>query len=191
MICGYARVSTHAQDLSNQVAQLKAAGCGAIFREKISGATTDRPQLKKFMAKLSAGDVVVTPAVDRLSRDTTDLLVIARNISRPGAYALSPSRCWTRPATLPSWCLPCSGLPPNLNAAASWNARHAGGPTRSSDGNRYSRHISSARLASGSTRARHSAALPGATTSVRRRFRGFDGVTAIRKIAWRTHQASK
>jgi len=64
MIYGYARVSTDAQDLSNQVAQLKAAGCQKIYREKISGATAERPQLKKLMAKLSAGDVVIIPAVD-------------------------------------------------------------------------------------------------------------------------------
>jgi DNA invertase Pin-like site-specific DNA recombinase len=31
------------------------------------------------------GDVVITPAVDRLSRDTTDLLVIARDMQRAGA----------------------------------------------------------------------------------------------------------
>ncbi len=85
MIYGYARVSTDAQDLGNQVAQLKAAGCSTIFREKISGTTAERPQLKKLMAKLTAGDVVVIPAVDRLSRDTTDLLVIARDMQRAGA----------------------------------------------------------------------------------------------------------
>ena len=85
MIYGYARVSTDAQDLTSQLAQLKAAGCAAIFREKISGATADRPQLKKLMGKLAAGDVVVIPAVDRLSRDTTDLLVIARDMQRAGA----------------------------------------------------------------------------------------------------------
>jgi DNA invertase Pin-like site-specific DNA recombinase len=37
------------------------------------------------MAKLAAGDVVVIPAADRLSRYTTDLLVIARDIQRAGA----------------------------------------------------------------------------------------------------------
>ena len=87
MIYGYARVSTDAQDLTSQVAQLKAAGCvpAHIFREKISRSTAERPQLKKLMAKLVTGDVVIIPAVDRLSRDTTDLLVIARDMQRAGA----------------------------------------------------------------------------------------------------------
>jgi DNA invertase Pin-like site-specific DNA recombinase len=85
MIYGYARVSTAAQDLGPHVAQLKAAGCEKIFREKITGTTADRPQLRKLMAVLTHGDVVITPAVDRLSRDTTDLLVIARDMQRAGA----------------------------------------------------------------------------------------------------------
>src|ERR1700731_2233302 len=85
MIYGYARVSTDAQDLTSQLAQLKAAGCEKVFREKITGTTADRPQLKKLMAALGHGDMVVIPAVDRLSRDTTDLLVIARDMQRAGA----------------------------------------------------------------------------------------------------------
>ena len=85
MIYGYARVSTAAQDDSGQVRQLKGAGCGKIFREKITGTTADRPQLGKLMKRLAPGDVVITPIVDRLSRDTTDLLNIAREIQRAGA----------------------------------------------------------------------------------------------------------
>src|SRR4051794_19822392 len=85
MIYGYARVSTEAQDLTGAIAQLKAVGCQKIFREKITGTTADRPQLKKLMAVLTHDDVVVIPAVDRLSRDTTDLLVIAREMQRAGA----------------------------------------------------------------------------------------------------------
>src|SRR3954469_13264107 len=85
MIYGYARVSTAAQDESGQVRQLKAAGCEKVFREKITGTTADRPQLAKLMKALTPGDVVITPAVDRLSRDTTDLLVIARDMQRAGA----------------------------------------------------------------------------------------------------------
>jgi DNA invertase Pin-like site-specific DNA recombinase len=85
MIYGYARVSTDAQDLTNQVTRLKGAGCELVFREQISGVTSDRPQLKKLLAGLAHGDVVIIPAVDRLSRDTTDLLVIARDMQRAGA----------------------------------------------------------------------------------------------------------
>src|SRR5271157_265824 len=85
MIYGYARVSTEAQDLTGSTAQLKAAGCQKIFREKITGTTADRPQLQKLKAALAPGDVVIIPAVDRLSRDTTDLLVIAREMQRAGA----------------------------------------------------------------------------------------------------------
>jgi DNA invertase Pin-like site-specific DNA recombinase len=87
MIYGYARVSTAAQDESGQVGQPKAAGCESknIFREKITGSTADRPQLGKLMKRLAPGDVVITPAVDRLSRDTTDLLVIAREMHRAAA----------------------------------------------------------------------------------------------------------
>jgi len=85
MIYGYARVSTEAQDLTGSTAQLKAAGCHKIFREKITGTTADGPQLKKLVAVLAHGDVVIIPAVDRLSRDTTDLLIIAGEMQRGGA----------------------------------------------------------------------------------------------------------
>jgi DNA invertase Pin-like site-specific DNA recombinase len=85
MIFGYARVSTDAQDLTSQLAQLKAAGCQRIFREKISGTSADRPELRKLLAAVTHGDVVIIPAVDRLSRDTTDLLVIARDLQKAGA----------------------------------------------------------------------------------------------------------
>jgi DNA invertase Pin-like site-specific DNA recombinase len=50
MIYGYARVSTEAQDLTGSTAQLKATGCQKISREKITGTTGDRPQLKKLMS---------------------------------------------------------------------------------------------------------------------------------------------
>lgn len=79
---GYARVSTVAQDLTNQLAQLKAVDCEKVYCEKLTGATADRPELKNLMTALSEGDVVIMPAVDRLSRDTTDLHIIAREMQK-------------------------------------------------------------------------------------------------------------
>jgi DNA invertase Pin-like site-specific DNA recombinase len=58
---------------------------GVGHHAKITGTTADRPQLKKLVAVLAHGDVVIVPAVDRLSRDTTDLLNIARDMQRAGA----------------------------------------------------------------------------------------------------------
>src|SRR3546814_5364824 len=42
MIYGYARVSSNGQDLAQQLAQLDAAGCTKIYREKVSAATAER-----------------------------------------------------------------------------------------------------------------------------------------------------
>jgi Resolvase, N terminal domain len=82
MIYGYARVSTEAQDLSGQLAQLKAAGCEKVFREKITGATVHSFEADGRPFPRRRG---YHPAVDRLSRDTTDLLVIAREMQQAGA----------------------------------------------------------------------------------------------------------
>src|SRR4051794_8659523 len=85
MIYGYARVSTAAQDLTTQRAQLVAAGCEKIVCEQMTGTHAERPKLRKLLTALQAGDMIITPAVDRISRDTTDLLVIARQMKEAGA----------------------------------------------------------------------------------------------------------
>ena len=67
-VFGYARVSTRDQDVAGQLAELKAAGCGNIYREKASGAQTDRPELAKVIRRLDAGDVLVgSPRLARAS----------------------------------------------------------------------------------------------------------------------------
>ena len=73
-VYGYARVSSDGQTLDAQIAQLKAAGAEKVFREKISGARADRPELSRLLRKLAPGDRVLVTRLDRLARSTRDLL---------------------------------------------------------------------------------------------------------------------
>jgi DNA invertase Pin-like site-specific DNA recombinase len=84
-LLGHARVSTQDQNLAGQLDVLKAAGATTIYREKISGARADRPQLAKLMAALKPGDVVTVTKLDRLGRSTRELLDLIDRIGRAGA----------------------------------------------------------------------------------------------------------
>src|SRR3546814_12886844 len=85
MIYGYARVSSNGQDLAQQLAQLDAAGCTQIYREKVSAATAARPQLKRALGALDARDVLMVTATDRLARNTSALLNILHAVKEAGA----------------------------------------------------------------------------------------------------------
>ncbi len=99
MIHGYARVSTDAQDLTGQPAQLKAAGCERVFREKISGATADRAQLRHAIDERAEGDVLMAPRLDRLARATRDPLDTLAQIADKGAGFRSLANSWAAAAT--------------------------------------------------------------------------------------------
>jgi DNA invertase Pin-like site-specific DNA recombinase len=64
---------------------IKAAGADTIYREKVSGARADRPQLAKLMSGLQAGDIVVVTKLDRLGRSTRELLDLIERIGKAGA----------------------------------------------------------------------------------------------------------
>jgi DNA invertase Pin-like site-specific DNA recombinase len=91
---GYARVSTRDQDLAAQDAELRAAGCAKVFKEKISGAKTDRPELVKAIGRLEPGDVLVVTRLDRLARSTRDLLNVIAAITERGAGFKSLKDAW-------------------------------------------------------------------------------------------------
>jgi hypothetical protein len=93
-IIGYARVSTDGQSLQLQTQALHAAGCARIFAEKISGAYSDRPQLAKALAALTAGDCLVVCKLDRLARSTRDLLNTLDAIGKAGATFRSLADAW-------------------------------------------------------------------------------------------------
>jgi DNA invertase Pin-like site-specific DNA recombinase len=81
MIYGYARVSTDGQTVGAQVEALSAAGAVKVFHETASGAQTDRAQLRKVVAQLEAGDVLMVARLDRLARSTRDLLNILATVA--------------------------------------------------------------------------------------------------------------
>src|SRR5215813_13584333 len=96
---GYARVSTPDQDLSAQDAELMAAGCAKVFKEKASGAKTDRPELAKLIRRLEKGDVLVITRLDRLARSTRDLLNVLDEIGKRGAGFRSLKDTWADTTT--------------------------------------------------------------------------------------------
>ena len=93
-ILGYARVSTDDQDLSSQRSELTAAGCSRVFAEKITGTRRDRPELDRLLDHLRTGDVVTVTRLDRLARNTRDLLDIAERIRQAGAGLRSLAEPW-------------------------------------------------------------------------------------------------
>lgn len=74
MKLGYARVSTHEQNLDMQRDALLAAGCEKIITDKASGASTTRPGLEKLKEQMRAGDTLVVWRLDRLGRSLRDLI---------------------------------------------------------------------------------------------------------------------
>ena len=99
MIYGYARVSTDGQSVAAQVAALNAAGAGKVFREVASGAKTDRAQLRKAIAALQAGDVLMVTRLDRLARSTRDLLNTLAAITGSKAGFRSLGDAWADTTT--------------------------------------------------------------------------------------------
>ena len=91
-VYGYARVSTDGQTLDGQIADLKASGAEKVFREKVSGARADRPELARMMRTLAPGDRVLVTRLDRLARSTRDLLNILPRSLRSSQLSLS-QRC--------------------------------------------------------------------------------------------------
>jgi DNA invertase Pin-like site-specific DNA recombinase len=96
---GYARVSTNGQDLSSQEAELWAAGCAKVFKEKVSGAKTDRTELAKVIRRLAAGDVLIVTRLDRLARSTRDLLNVLATLGERQAGFRSLKDSWADTTT--------------------------------------------------------------------------------------------
>ncbi|TBW32846.1 recombinase family protein [Siculibacillus lacustris] len=99
MIYGYARVSTDGQSVAAQVEHLTAAGAEKVFQETASGAKTDRAQLRRMLAVLQPGDVIMVTRLDRLARSTRDLLNVLATVTERKAGFRSLGDQWADTTT--------------------------------------------------------------------------------------------
>lgn len=77
---GYARVSTSQQSLDIQVNALKAEGVknNRIFTDKVTGSHLNREGLRLLRVKVEEGDVVLVKKLDRLGRDTAEMIQLIK-----------------------------------------------------------------------------------------------------------------
>jgi DNA invertase Pin-like site-specific DNA recombinase len=85
-LIGYARVSTTGQETAIQEAALEAAGCNIVRFEKLSGGTREgRTELASILEFIRPGDVLVVTKLDRLGRNTRDVLNLVHELDEKGA----------------------------------------------------------------------------------------------------------
>lgn len=82
-IVGYGRISSTSQNEARQLDAL--TGCDRLFIDKASGkSTADRPELRAVLDYVREGDTLRTPSMDRLARNTVDLLGLVERLTERG-----------------------------------------------------------------------------------------------------------
>ncbi|HHR6132318.1 TPA: recombinase family protein [Providencia alcalifaciens] len=76
------RVSTKEQNIERQTDVLSA--CDKIFIDRVSAKSADRPELNAMRQQLRDGDTVRVKSVDRLARNTQDLLALLAEMTGQG-----------------------------------------------------------------------------------------------------------
>ncbi|MCY1303436.1 Transposon Tn3 resolvase [compost metagenome] len=80
---GYVRISSADQ---NTARQLDGVQVDKTFTDKVSGATTDRPQLQAMLEYVREGDCIVVHSIDRLARSLADLLALVQSLNAKGVH---------------------------------------------------------------------------------------------------------
>jgi hypothetical protein len=86
---GYMRVSTDDQDFKLQEDALNRYPVDFIFSDKMTGATMDRPGLKRAVKVMRPGDKLVVWRLDRLGRSTMGVLDAVKNMEAAGIKLVS------------------------------------------------------------------------------------------------------
>lgn len=87
-LLGYARVSTLHQELDIQVSRLVDQGVrhspDFMFTDKASGKTDNRKGLQLLLTKAREGDILLVTKLDRLGRNTADMISIIELLDSKG-----------------------------------------------------------------------------------------------------------
>ncbi len=86
MLIGYARVSTHDQNLDLQLDALHKGGCEKIYEDKVSGSCRNRAGLERALEQVREGDTLVVWKLDRLGRSVKDLVELVGHLEKRGVH---------------------------------------------------------------------------------------------------------
>jgi DNA invertase Pin-like site-specific DNA recombinase len=86
MIFGYARVSSFDQNLDSQIEQLRETKVDRIVQEKVSGIQNQKEELNQLLNQLVKGDTLVVTRMDRLGRNTKQLLELIEELDERGIH---------------------------------------------------------------------------------------------------------
>ena len=89
MKIGYIRISTTDQNTARQEVLMEELGVGQVFIDRMSGKSTDRPELKRMMNFVREGDVVMVESISRFARNTRDLLELVEKLTAKGVEFVS------------------------------------------------------------------------------------------------------
>ena len=78
---GYVRVSSIGQNTERQLLDIE---LDSTFTDKASGKDTNRPELKRCLSHLRAGDILHVHSIDRLARNLKDLQTIVETLTKKG-----------------------------------------------------------------------------------------------------------
>ena len=89
MKIGYVRASTTDQNTARQEVLMESLGVNQIYIDRMSGKSTDRPELKRMMTFVREGDTVIVESISRFARNTRDLLDLVERLTSKGVEFVS------------------------------------------------------------------------------------------------------
>lgn len=89
MKIGYIRVSTQEQNTIRQEVLMASLGVDEVYIDRMSGKSTNRPELQKMMEYVRRGDTVIVESISRFARNTRDLLDLVEKLSEKGVEFVS------------------------------------------------------------------------------------------------------